>query len=185
MASTDACYTLLAAADDGGYAEATGGAALAELKAQLEKGDDAARIAAMQRILNLMSNGDALPQLLMFVIRFVLPSKNKTLKKLLLLYYEMAQKKNPDGKLKQEFILIWCAAHGTARARALTLPAHTFTRAPTLSNAIRNDLQHPNEYVRGSTLRTLCKIREPEILEPLVPSIRANLVRARTLRLAR
>ena len=46
------------------------------------------------------------------------------------------------------------------------------------SNAIRNDLQHPNEFVRGSTLRTLCKVREPEILEPLVPSIRANLVRA-------
>ena len=45
------------------------------------------------------------------------------------------------------------------------------------SNAIRNDLQHPNEYVRGSTLRTLCKLREPEILEPLVPSIRACLVR--------
>ena len=43
----------------------------------------------------------------MHVIRFVMPSKNKTLKKLLLLFYEVTPKKNPDGKLKQEFILIW------------------------------------------------------------------------------
>ena len=35
-------------------------------------------------------------------------------------------------------------------------------------NAILNNLKHPNEYVRGSTLRFLCKITELEILEPLV-----------------
>jgi coatomer subunit beta len=29
--------------------------------------------------------------------------------------------------------------------------------------------------VRGSTLRFLCKLKEAEILEPLVPSVRANL----------
>lgn len=44
------------------------------------------------------------------------------------------------------------------------------------SNAWRNDLQHPNEYVRGATLRFLCSLREPELLEPLVPSVRACLV---------
>ena len=42
-------------------------------------------------------------------------------------------------------------------------------------NAIRNDLQHPNEYIRGSTLRFLQKIKEQEILEPLVPSVRQCL----------
>jgi coatomer subunit beta len=36
-------------------------------------------------------------------------------------------------------------------------------------------LQHPNEYVRGTTLRFLCKLREPELLEPLVPSVRSCL----------
>lgn len=36
-------------------------------------------------------------------------------------------------------------------------------------------MQHPNEYLRGVTLRFLCRIREEEILEPLVPSILANL----------
>jgi coatomer subunit beta len=39
-------------------------------------------------------------------------------------------------------------------------------------DAYRKDLQHPNEFVRGSTLRFLCKLKEPELLEPLMPSIR-------------
>ncbi len=29
---------------------------------------------------------------------------------------------------------------------------------------LRNNLQHPNEYLRGATLRFLCRIREEEIL---------------------
>lgn len=37
------------------------------------------------------------------------------------------------------------------------------------------DLQHPNEFIRGSTLRFLCKLKEPELLEPLMPAIRACL----------
>lgn len=37
------------------------------------------------------------------------------------------------------------------------------------------DLQHPNEFLRGSTLRFLCKLKEPELLEPLMPAIRACL----------
>lgn len=43
------------------------------------------------------------------------------------------------------------------------------------SNGIRNDLQHPNEYIRGNTLRFLCKLREPELLEPLLSSARLCL----------
>lgn len=37
------------------------------------------------------------------------------------------------------------------------------------------DLQHPNEFIRGSTLRFLCKLKESELLEPLMPAIRACL----------
>ncbi len=36
-------------------------------------------------------------------------------------------------------------------------------------------MQHPNEFIRGSTLRFLCKLKEPELLEPLMPTIRACL----------
>ncbi|KMU86253.1 coatomer subunit beta [Coccidioides immitis H538.4] len=46
---------------------------------------------------------------------------------------------------------------------------------PMPHNGIRNDLQHPNEYVRGNTLRFLCKLREPELLEPLLSSARLCL----------
>jgi len=42
-------------------------------------------------------------------------------------------------------------------------------------NALRNDLNHSNEFVRGSMLRLLCKLREPEIIEPLLPSIKVCL----------
>jgi len=37
---------------------------------------------------------------------------------------------------------------------------------------LRNDLLHPNEFVRGNTLRFLCKLKEAELLEPLIPSVR-------------
>lgn len=43
------------------------------------------------------------------------------------------------------------------------------------SNYLRNDLTHPNEYIRGITLRFLCKIRERELLEPLIKPICQNL----------
>lgn len=43
------------------------------------------------------------------------------------------------------------------------------------SNGIRNDLQHPNEYIRGNTLRFLSKLREPELIEPLLSSARSCL----------
>ena len=43
------------------------------------------------------------------------------------------------------------------------------------SNGIRNDLQHPNEYIRGNTLRFLSKLREPELIEPLLSSARLCL----------
>jgi coatomer subunit beta len=54
-----------------------------------------------------MLNGDSMPGLLMHVIRFIMPAKNKALKKLLLVYWEICPKTNADGKLKQEMVLVW------------------------------------------------------------------------------
>ncbi|KAI9677259.1 MAG: coatomer subunit beta [Trizodia sp. TS-e1964] len=122
---------------------------LQDLKAQLEKGTDEMKVDTMKRILTVMLNGDPLPQLLMHIIRFVMPSKSKALKKLLYFYYEICPKLDAGGKLKQEMILV--------------------------CNGIRNDLQHPNEYIRGNTLRFLCKLREPELIEPLLSSARSCL----------
>ena len=50
------------------------------------------------------------PQLLMPIIQYVLPSKNKALKKLLHFYWEVCPKYDDNGKLKQEMILVVCAA---------------------------------------------------------------------------
>lgn len=80
---------------------------LPELKAQLEKGTDESKIDTMRGILTIMLNGDPLPQLLMHIIRFIMPSKSKALKKLLYFYYEICPKLDANGKLKQEMILVW------------------------------------------------------------------------------
>lgn len=120
-----------------------------QLRMALESKSDSVKIETMKTVLTLMLNGENMSSLLMHVIRFVMPSKNKALKKLLYFYYEAVPKNNTDGTLKQEFILA--------------------------CNAIRNDLQHPNEFIRGNTLRFVCKLREPELLEPLIPTVRACL----------
>lgn len=78
-----------------------------DLKNQLEKGSDETKQETMKRILTVMLNGDPMPGLLMHIIRFVMPSKSKPLKKLLYLYYEICPKLDPVGKLKQEMILVW------------------------------------------------------------------------------
>ncbi|EHN03065.1 Sec26p [Saccharomyces cerevisiae x Saccharomyces kudriavzevii VIN7] len=115
----------------------------------LEKGSDEQKIDTMKSILVTMLEGNAMPELLMHIIRFVMPSKNKELKKLLYFYWEIVPKLAEDGKLRHEMILV--------------------------CNAIQHDLQHPNEYIRGNTLRFLTKLREAELLEQMVPSVLACL----------
>ncbi|PVV03239.1 hypothetical protein BB560_002296 [Smittium megazygosporum] len=44
-----------------------------------------------------------------------------------------------------------------------------------ISNALLNDLHHPNEYIRGATLRFLCRIKDIELLEPLIGPVRECL----------
>lgn len=51
-----------------------------------------------------------MPSLLMTVIRFVMPSQDHTLKKLLLIFWEIVPKYSSDGKLMQEMILV-CDAY--------------------------------------------------------------------------
>lgn len=85
-----------------------------DLKTQLEKGNDVMKIEVMKHILIMMLNGDPLPELLMHIIRFVVPSKCKPLKKLLYIYYEICPKLDAAGKLRQEWILVWyvnCHCH--------------------------------------------------------------------------
>lgn len=84
---------------------------LQELKTHLEKGTDESKVETMKRILTIMLNGDPMPTLLMHIIRFVMPSRSKQLKKLLYFYYEICPKLDASGKLKQEMILVWYVCH--------------------------------------------------------------------------
>nr|XP_012423264.1 PREDICTED: coatomer subunit beta isoform X2 [Odobenus rosmarus divergens] len=119
------------------------------LKNDLEKGDVKSKTEALKKVIIMILNGEKLPGLLMTIIRFVLPLQDHTIKKLLLVFWEIVPKTTPDGRLLHEMILV--------------------------CDAYRKDLQHPNEFIRGSTLRFLCKLKEAELLEPLMPAIRACL----------
>ncbi len=78
-----------------------------QLKQDLESGDIQSKIGALKKVILLMLNGQSMPQLLMTIIRFAMPSKDKTIKKLLLLFWEVCEKTGPDGKLLHEMILVW------------------------------------------------------------------------------
>ncbi|KAK4267696.1 hypothetical protein QN277_024442 [Acacia crassicarpa] len=120
-----------------------------EILEALERNDDAAKIDAMKKAIMLLLYGDTNPQLFIAIVRCVLPSEDHTVQKLLLLYLEIIEKTDSKGKVFPEMILI--------------------------CQNLRNNLQHPNEYIRGVTLRFLCRLNETEIIEPLIPSILSNL----------
>ncbi|KAK3021370.1 hypothetical protein RJ639_047212 [Escallonia herrerae] len=120
-----------------------------EIKEALEGNDVPAKIDAMKKAIMLLLNGETLPQLFITIVRYVLPSEDHTVQKLLLLYLEIIEKTDAKGRILPEMILI--------------------------CQNLRNNLQHPNEYIRGVTLRFLCRLSEVEIIEPLIPSVLANL----------
>ena len=80
------------------------------LPLHLEKGDVKVKTEALKRVIYQILNGDKMPGLLMVIIRFVLPSQNHMIKKLLLIFWEIVPKLGPDGKLLQEMILV-CDAY--------------------------------------------------------------------------
>eukprot|EP00051_Salpingoeca_urceolata_P007122 m.94409 g.94409 ORF g.94409 m.94409 type:complete len:949 (+) comp15123_c1_seq1:4221-7067(+) len=137
------CYTLVAGDLDSEHVTE------ADIRRDLENGKVPVKVEALKNAILGMLSGEKYPSLLMTVIRFVMPQDDHTLKKLLLVFWEIVPKYGSDGKLLHEMILV--------------------------CDAYRKDLMHPNEYVRGSTLRFLCKLKEPELLEPLMPSIQECL----------
>ncbi|OBZ68501.1 Coatomer subunit beta [Grifola frondosa] len=143
MSADACCYTLI-------FEDSSETPTTQELRTALQKGTDEVKLDTLRKIIVSTINGNPQPQLLMPIIQYVMPSRNKALKKLLHFYWEVCPKYDENGKLKQEMILV--------------------------VNAIRNDLQHPNEYIRGATLRFLQKIsKDTELLEPLIPTCRACL----------
>lgn len=115
----------------------------------LEQTDITIKIRGLKNAITGLLAGESFPRVLMTVIRFCITNDDHNLKKLLMLYWEIVPKYSADSKLLPEMILV--------------------------CNALRNDLISPNEYIRGCMLRFLCKLKEIELLEPLVPSIKQSL----------
>ncbi|XQJ30898.1 coatomer beta subunit, putative [Leishmania guyanensis] len=120
-----------------------------EIKIALEKGDNTARANALMAIICLHVNGEPQNYLIMSVIRYITPIDDHLIKKLVLYFWEVIDKRDANGNLLSVIILI--------------------------CSFLRNDLLHPNEYVRGLTLRFLCKVNEVELIEPLVSAVVQNL----------
>lgn len=57
-----------------------------EIKEALEGNDTEHKIVAMQKAVTLLLSGEQLPQLFITIVRYVLPSEDHTVQKLLLLY---------------------------------------------------------------------------------------------------
>ena len=107
------------------------------------------KIRALKNAITSLLAGEPMPRVLMTVIRFCITQEDHMIKKLLMLYWEIVPKYGGDAKLLPEMILV--------------------------CNALRNDLTSPNEFIRGCMLRFLCKLKEPELLEPLIPSVKLAL----------
>ena len=104
------------------------------------------KVEGLSHILGSMVNDDNYPQgLLISAIHNLTIVDDINVKKLLFLFWEIIDKQNKDGKIKDEFILV--------------------------CNSLRKDLESPNEYVRGRVLRLLTKLPLPEILENLKAAV--------------
>ncbi|POM80292.1 Coatomer subunit beta [Phytophthora palmivora] len=118
------------------------------------------KIRAVKSAILALLQGEKLPKVLMHIIRFCSTQSDHTLKKLLMVYWEIAPKyeQAPAGET------------GAPKAPPKLLPEMIL-----VCNALLNDLNHPNEYIRGCMLRFLCRIKEKDILEPLKDAVKSNL----------
>lgn len=103
----------------------------------------------LRTLIKMVSNDDNYPRLIMVVLTNLRMLQDHEIKKLLFLYWEVVEKTNLDGSVKDEMILA--------------------------CNALRKDLESHNEFVRGRTLRLVSKIAVKTVLENLVSAIIKNL----------
>ena len=68
-----------------------------EIREALESRDDAAKIEAMETAIACLLAGEQLPSLFITIVRYVLPSENHQLQKLLLLYLVRRRRKLYKG----------------------------------------------------------------------------------------
>ena len=104
---------------------------------------------ALQQLVLLSYTENIPPHLLMPVVQYTATTHDHRVIKLLLMFLENCDTRDAMGELRPEFILI--------------------------TDALRNFLLHPNEYVRGAVLRFLYKISDRQMLAELLEPILLNL----------
>lgn len=119
------------------------------IKELLQEEEEETKIMGMRQLILMMLNGENMTPLIMDVIRFCLPVEQFQLKKLCYLFLESVDKTDVHGGMLPEMILV--------------------------INFVQKDLQHPNEYMRAVALRLASKLKYPQLVEPLVPSVMLNL----------
>ena len=111
----------------------------------LESSDPEIKIQAMKGILALSSEGYRVESFLMPLVKFCLKEKNKQVKRMTLLCLEHISLLDKNNATLPESLLI--------------------------VSSLRNDLQHPNEYMRCLTLRFVSKVTIIDIIDPLFSAI--------------
>ena len=86
-------------------------ASQSEVKEALEGSDAAAKVQAMQKAIMMLLNGETLPALFITIVRYVLPSEDHTIQKLLLLYLVRL--------LRPGFVALVRPVHGSALSHML------------------------------------------------------------------
>ena len=119
------------------------------MSAAFSKGTLEEKKKALKTLIKMISNDDNYPRLLMPVLTNLQLIQDHEIKKLLFLYWEVVEKINVDGTVKDEITLA--------------------------CNALRKDLLSANEYIRGRSLRLVSKINIKSILENLVQAVLENL----------
>lgn len=114
------------------------------LKGTLEEKKDNLKL-----LIKMIISDENYPRLIMPVLTNLQQLDDHDIKKILFLYWEIIEKTNYDGTLKEELILA--------------------------CNALRKDLLSPNEFIRGRTLRLVSKITLKSILENLMEAVSQNL----------
>ena len=120
-----------------------------DLTTSFQKGTLDEKKESLKTLIKMITTDDNYPRLIMPVLTNLQQINDHDIKKILFLYWEVIEKTNLDGTIKEELILA--------------------------CNALRKDLLSPNEFIRGRTLRLVSKITLKSILENLMEAVSQNL----------
>ncbi|KAJ0794420.1 putative clathrin/coatomer adaptor, adaptin-like, coatomer beta subunit, armadillo-like helical [Helianthus annuus] len=142
-----------------------------EIKEALEGHDDAAKVDAMKKAVMLLLNGETLPQLFITIVRYVLPSEDHTVQKLLLLYLEIIDKTDSKGKILPEMILICQNLRNNLQ--------HPNIMVDMIMDILRA-LSSPNHDIRRKTLDIVLDLITPRNINEVVLTLKKEVVKTQS-----